>query len=189
MVNCLIIKNKEIKIYDGIYLLNLFDIIYDYKDFDYKNDLIYKNAIATNDLYLAYNILKYGIRIPYPGNDEKEDMKVLGRYLKDVVALNPTNFRIFGPDEALSNRLYSVFEVTKRQFEGKIYEDDELLSTEGRIIDSMLSEHVCEGLLEGYLLTGRHGIFHSYESFMRIVDSMISQHAKWLKVSKELSWR
>lgn len=135
------------------------------------------------------NILKYGIRIPYPGNDEKEDMKVLGRYLKDVVALNPTNFRIFGPDEALSNRLYSVFEVTKRQFEGKIYEDDELLSTEGRIIDSMLSEHVCEGLLEGYLLTGRHGIFHSYESFMRIVDSMISQHAKWLKVSKELNWR
>jgi len=132
---------------------------------------------------------KYALPMKYPGSIMSEDMRNLGVYLKDVVKNNMENFRIFGPDEALSNRLHAVFEVTSRKWNNKINEEDEYLSQEGRIIDSMLSEHMCEGWLEGYLLTGRHGIFHSYESFIRIVDSMISQHAKWLKVTKELPWR
>ena len=118
-------------------------------------------------------------------------MRNLGSYLKDVIKLNKdnNNFRIFGPDEALSNRLGEVFKVTNRQWNAEIKDNDEYLSTEGRVLDSYLSEHVCEGWLEGYLLTGRHGLFHTYESFVRIIDSMVSQHAKWLKVSKELNWR
>ena len=137
------------------------------------------------------DVMNFGVKVGYPGSVKKEDMRVLGEYLREVVALNKKNynFRIFGPDEALSNRLHAVFEVTSRQFEGKKYKDDEYLNNAGRIIDSFLSEHMCEGMLEGYLLTGRHGLFHSYESFIRIVDSMVSQHAKWLKVSNELSWR
>ncbi len=133
----------------------------------------------------------YGVKISYPGQTIKEDMRVLGTYIKDVISMNEDarNFRIFGPDEALSNRLNAVFEVTNRQFDGRKLKNDEFLNNDGRVIDSMLSEHMCEGMLEGYLLTGRHGIFHSYESFIRIVDSMVSQHAKWLKVSNELNWR
>ena len=123
------------------------------------------------------------------GETNAQDMKELGRYVADLIKLNPDNFRVFGPDEALSNRLNYVFDVTKRQFMGKKYEYDEFLSNEGRVIDSYLSEHMCEGMLEGYLLTGRHGFFHSYEAFVRIVDSMASQHAKWLKVTSELDWR
>ena len=119
----------------------------------------------------------------------KQDMIELGKYLRDVVKKNNNNFRIFSPDEALSNRLNSVFEVTNREFNGEIYENDEDIDNSGRVIDSILSEHICEGLLEGYILTGRHGLFASYEAFIRIVDSMVSQHAKWLKVSKELGWR
>ena len=134
---------------------------------------------------------KYAVKVPYPGSVEKEDMRVLGTFLKDVIKENQSarNFRIFGPDEALSNRLHSVFEVTNRQWDNKMLETDEYLANDGRIMDSFLSEHMCEGWLEGYLLTGRHGLFHSYESFMRIVDSMISQHAKWMKVASEISWR
>ena len=115
----------------------------------------------------------------------------LGKFIRDIVKLNEDkkNFRIFGPDEALSNRLNHVFEVTNRQWNGITYDNDEFLANSGRVIDSVLSEHLCEGMLEGYLLTGRHGFFHSYESFIRIVDSMTSQHAKWLKVTKELPWR
>jgi xylulose-5-phosphate/fructose-6-phosphate phosphoketolase len=108
-----------------------------------------------------------------------------------VAALNreQRNFRIFGPDETLSNLLGAVFEVTNRQWDAREVAGDEFLAPEGQVIDSMLSEHQCEGFLEGYLLTGRHGLFNSYEAFIRIVDSMFSQHAKWLKVTAELPWR
>ena len=99
------------------------------------------------------------------------------------------NFRIFGPDETLSNLLGAVFEVTDRQWDARTVENDEFLAPAGQVLDSMLSEHQCEGWLEGYLLTGRHGLFNSYEAFIRIVDSMFSQHAKWLKVTSELPWR
>ncbi len=133
---------------------------------------------------------KYGIKVQ-KGVTESSDMMCLGNYIKDIIALNEPNknFRIFGPDEALSNRLNHIFEATHRQFDGKIKSSDEFLAPTGRVIDSILSEHVCEGLLEGYLLTGRHGFMHSYEAFVRIIDSMVSQHAKWLKVAKELEWR
>ena len=147
-------------------------------------------GLLTKDLKLP-DIHDYEVKLSYPGETEKEDMRVLGEYLRDVIVKNEDNknFRIFGPDEALSNRLNSVFEVTYRQWNSKIINTDEFLSPYGRVLDSYLSEHVMEGWLEGYLLTGRHGIFHSYESFIRIIDSMVSQHAKWIKVSKELSWR
>ena len=112
-----------------------------------------------------------------------------GRVPKDVVKLNQRNFRVFGPDETLSNLLGAVFEVTNRQWDATKVENDEFLAPAGRVLDSMLSEHQCEGWLEGYLLTGRHGLFNSYEAFIRIVDSMFSQHAKWLKVTLELPWR
>lgn len=132
---------------------------------------------------------EYALNIKERGDTVAQDMKELGKYIRDVIKLNPNNFRIFEPDEALSNRLNAVFETTTRQWNAKTYESDEFLNSNGRVIDSMLSEHVCEGLLEGYLLTGRHGIFNSYEAFIRIVDSMASQHAKWLKVTSELPWR
>ena len=132
---------------------------------------------------------KYALKIKTPGEVYASDMLELGKFIKDIVKLNPDNFRIFGPDEALSNRLNHVFEVTNRSFDGRIIKTDEYLSPDGRIIDSILSEHLCEGLLEGYILTGRHGFIHSYEAFIRIIDSMASQHAKWLKVSNSLSWR
>ena len=137
------------------------------------------------------NIEKFALSIGYPGETSSEDMRNLGSYLKEVIKLNKENknFRIFGPDEALSNRLNAVFEETNRQWYLKKLDNDEYLDTEGRVLDSFLSEHMCEGWLEGYLLTGRHGILHSYESFVRIIDSMVSQHAKWIKVCKELPWR
>ena len=133
----------------------------------------------------------YAIDIKKPGEVVTQDMMELGRFIRDIVKLNEDkkNFRIFGPDEALSNRLNHVFEVTNRQWNGITYNTDEFLSHSGRVIDSVLSEHACEGMLEGYVLTGRHGFFHSYEAFIRIVDSMASQHAKWLKVCRELPWR
>ena len=133
----------------------------------------------------------YAVDVPYPGSVKAQDMMELGGYVRDIFKLNKENknFRIFGPDEAKSNRLYKAFEVEKRDFQGEIYDFDEDLSHEGRIMDSYLSEHMCEGWLEGYLLTGRHGFFASYESFIRVVDSMVSQHAKWLKVCNQLPWR
>lgn len=131
----------------------------------------------------------YKIEVETPGSIEKQDMTELGNFVRDIIKYNPNNFRVFGPDEAMSNRLNHMFDETNRQFNGLIKDNDEYISTNGRIIDSMLSEHVCEGMLEGYLLTGRHGFFNSYEAFIRIVDSMTSQHAKWLKVTSELSWR
>lgn len=134
---------------------------------------------------------KYGVNVGIPGSVIAQDTKELGKYVRDVLKLNfdNKNFRMFGPDEALSNRFNYVFDVDSRDWNTSIYDDDEYLSPSGRIMDSYLSEHFCEGMLEGYLLTGRHGFMHSYEAFIRIVDSMTSQHAKWLKVTKNLAWR
>ena len=133
----------------------------------------------------------HAVTVPSPGAVEAQDTMILGKFLRDVVLLNQEqrNFRIFGPDETLSNLLGAVFEVTDRQWDAREQKNDEFLAPEGRILDAMLSEHQCEGWLEGYLLTGRHGLFNSYEAFIRIVDSMFSQHAKWLKVTLELPWR
>ncbi|MEG1538072.1 MAG: phosphoketolase family protein, partial [Clostridiales bacterium] len=114
---------------------------------------------------------------------------VLGAYIRDIIKENSNNFRVFGPDETMSNRLGAVFEVTDRKWNGESLPGDDHLSANGRIMDGMLSEHLCQGMLEGYLLTGRHGVFNSYEAFIRIVDSMFSQHAKWLKVCGQLPWR
>ena len=151
------------------------------------------NPIANGGLLLRDLVIpdfrKYAVNFNNPGTVMCQDMEELGKFVRDVIDLNKTNFRVFGPDETKSNRLTPVFEKTDRQFNALIYKNDESLSNEGRVIDSVLSEHLCEGMLEGYLLTGRHGIFNSYEAFIRIVDSMTSQHAKWLKVAKELSWR
>lgn len=133
----------------------------------------------------------YKVDVPYPGAVKKKDMLVLSSFIKDIFMLNDQNknFRIFGPDETMSNRLYVVFDVTNRDWQLEVKENDEYLSKDGRVMDSMLSEHMCEGMLEGYLLTGRHGFFASYEAFIRIVDSMAAQHAKWLKVCNEIPWR
>ena len=133
----------------------------------------------------------YQVKLDYPGSKKEQDMLVLSGYIRDVFNLNKDNknFRLFCPDEAMSNRLYKIFEATKRDFQLPINNDDEYLDKNGRIMDSYLSEHLCQGMLEGYLLTGRHGVFVSYEAFIRIVDSMASQHAKWLKVCKEIPWR
>ena len=133
----------------------------------------------------------YCLDIGKPGSLISQDTLELGRYIRDVFILNKQNhnFRMFGPDEALSNRFHHVFEVEKRTWNYKMLMSDEFLSSDGRVMDSYLSEHLCEGMLEGYLLTGRHGFIHSYEAFIRIVDSMASQHAKWLKVCNQISWR
>lgn len=134
---------------------------------------------------------EYGIDIKDRGSINCQDMTELGRFISDIVKNNSKNrnYRIFGPDEALSNRLNFVFDNTNRQWNTKTLVNDEFLNSEGSVIDSILSEHDCEGLLEGYLLTGRHGVFHCYEAFVRIIDSMASQHAKWLKVCNDISWR
>src|SRR5213079_1468541 len=112
----------------------------------------------------------------------------LGKFLRDVIANNPRNFRLMGPDETVSNRLSAVFDVTNRAWEAETSKDDEFLAREGRVME-VLSEHQCQGWLEGYLLTGRHGLFNTYEAFTHIVDSMFNQHAKWLKVTLDLPWR
>jgi len=153
------------------------------------------NPIANGGLLLkdlrVPDFRKYGLEVETPGCIEAQDMMELGHFIRDIIKENEDhkNFRVFGPDEAMSNRLNHIFEETDRQFLGFKLQNDEFIAPSGRVIDSMLSEHVCEGLLEGYLLTGRHGFFTSYEAFIRIVDSMTSQHAKWLKVTSELSWR
>ncbi|MGX9388975.1 phosphoketolase family protein [Mycoplasma sp. 327] len=133
---------------------------------------------------------KFATNVEYPGKNKGQDMVELGKYMADVVTKNPDNFRVFGPDETKSNRLFELFRVTKRQWLEE-YSDkyDEFVGPVGRIIDSQLSEHQAEGFLEGYVLTGRHGFFASYESFLRVIDSMLTQHMKWLKKSLELKWR
>ena len=153
------------------------------------------NPIANGGLLLKDlrmpDFRDYAVKFDRPGSVEAQDMMELGKFVRDIIDYNKDarNFRVFGPDEALSNRLNFMFEKTNRQFMGEIKSNDEYLNNDGRVIDSFLSEHACEGMLEGYLLTGRHGFFNSYEAFIRIVDSMTSQHAKWLKVTSELSWR
>jgi len=131
----------------------------------------------------------YMLDVAKPGQTKASDMMTLSYFIRDIVKQNKDNYRIFGPDEALSNRLNHVFEVTNRKWNGEVIKGDEYMNTDGAIIDTILSEHACEGMLEGYLLTGRHGFLHTYESFSRIIDSMVSQHAKWLKICKEISWR
>jgi xylulose-5-phosphate/fructose-6-phosphate phosphoketolase len=133
----------------------------------------------------------YAINIPAPTEVQTGSVHVIGPFLRDIIKLNESqaNFRIFSPDETISNRLEAVFETTNRQWDANYKESDEFLAPTGRVFDSMLSEHQNEGWLEGYLLTGRHGLLHSYEAFIRIVDSMLTQHTKWLKMSAELPWR
>ena len=134
---------------------------------------------------------EYCIDIKRPGEVINQDTMELGKFVRDIFKLNrdSKNFRMFGPDEALSNRFNHVFEETKRTWNYRLSRFDEFLSPDGRVMDSYLSEHLCEGMLEGYILTGRHGFIHSYEAFIRIVDSMASQHAKWLKVCGDIPWR
>ena len=132
----------------------------------------------------------YAVEVPVPGAVTAESTRMAGAFLRDVMRSNAEerNFRLFGPDETESNRLSPVFEATDRVFTGEIIETDTQLSPDGRVME-VLSEHLCQGWLEGYLLTGRHGLFSCYEAFIHIVDSMFNQHAKWLKVSREVPWR
>ncbi|MFD2935731.1 phosphoketolase family protein [Spirosoma flavum] len=146
-------------------------------------------GLLLRDLHMP-EFCDYAVDVPSPGTSEASDTQVVGRFLRDVIKLNqePRNFRVFGPDETLSNRLEAVFEATNRQWDAQTAVNDEFLAPTGSVME-MLSEHQCEGWLEGYLLTGRHGLFNSYEAFVHIVDSMFNQHAKWLKMTKEIAWR
>jgi xylulose-5-phosphate/fructose-6-phosphate phosphoketolase len=130
----------------------------------------------------------YAVEVKAPGATTSEATRVTGQFLRDVIKRNPTTFRLFGPDETDSNRLSPVFETTDRQFLGELLPTDEHQAEHGRVME-VLSEHLCEGWLEGYLLTGRHGLFNCYEAFTHVVDSMFNQHAKWLKISNEIAWR
>ena len=147
-------------------------------------------GLLLKDLRLP-DFRDYKLDIEKPGQIEAGDMTELGKFVRDIFKLNEEsrNFRIFGPDETMSNRLNAVFEATNRDWNNETYPNDEFLARDGRVMDSMLSEHMCEGWLEGYLLTGRHGFFASYEAFTRVIDSMTSQHAKWLKICRPLTWR
>jgi xylulose-5-phosphate/fructose-6-phosphate phosphoketolase len=147
-------------------------------------------GILLRDLRMP-DFAVHAVTVPSPGAVNAQDTLVLGQFLRDVVKLNQgqRHFRLFGPDETISNLLGAVFEATSRQWDARTRENDEFLAPDGRVVDSMLSEHQCEGWLEGYLLTGRHGLFNCYEAFIHIVDSMFNQHAKWLKVTRELPWR
>lgn len=159
------------------------------------NKRISANPHANGGLLLKEivtpNLEKFEVKFSGHGTIKTQDMLELGGYIRDLFKLNANNanYRIFSPDEAMSNRLYRAFEAENRTFNAQILESDDKLSPDGRIMDSFLSEHLCEGILEGYLLTGRHGSFNSYEAFIRVVDSMVAQHAKWLKVCNEISWR
>jgi xylulose-5-phosphate/fructose-6-phosphate phosphoketolase len=131
---------------------------------------------------------KYAIEVSAPASSWSEAMRVMGGWLRDVVKANPKNFRVFGPDETASNRLGAVLEVTNRTWEAELLATDDHLAPDGRVME-VLSEHLCQGWLEGYLLTGRHGLFNCYEAFIHIIDSMFNQHAKWLKVTSTIPWR
>ena len=146
-------------------------------------------GLLRRDLVLP-DFRDYAVDVPAPGGSVSEATRVLGTWLRDVIAANPKDFRIFGPDETASNRLDAVFEVTDKQWNAALWsiDDDNHLARAGRVVE-MLSEHQCQGWLEGYLLTGRHGVFNSYEAFVHIVDSMFNQHAKWLKTAKGIPWR
>ncbi len=137
------------------------------------------------------NFRDYAVDVPYPSIANTGNTQAVGPWLRDIVKMNTgrRNFRIFAPDETMSNKLEAVFETTSRQWNARVQDGDDYLAQDGFVLDSMLSEHQAQGWLEGYLLTGRHGLFHSYEAFIRIVDSMMSQHAKWMKMCDELPWR
>ena len=131
----------------------------------------------------------YAVKVPKPGTENAEATRVLGGFLRDVMKLNANaKFRVFGPDETASNRLEALYEVTDKEWMEPIFPVDEHLSQRGRVLE-MLSEHMCQGWLEGYLLTGRHGFFSCYEAFIHIINSMFNQHAKWLKVTRNIEWR
>jgi xylulose-5-phosphate/fructose-6-phosphate phosphoketolase len=144
-------------------------------------------GLLLRDLVLP-DFRDYAVEVKEPGTATNEATRVLGRFLRDVIERNPTTFRIFGPDETASNRLGDVFESTDRAWNAELEPTDEHLAREGRVME-VLSEHLCQGWLEGYLLTGRHGLFNCYEAFIHIVDSMFNQHAKWLKVTAAIPWR
>ncbi|MBV8430416.1 MAG: phosphoketolase family protein, partial [Solirubrobacterales bacterium] len=144
-------------------------------------------GLLLRDLQLP-DFRDYAVAVEKPGGTDSEATRVLGDWLRDAVTANPSTFRIFGPDETESNRLGAVYEVTGKQFEGQIIDGDNHLAPAGRVVET-LSEHMCQGWLEGYLLTGRHGLFDCYEAFIHIVDSMFNQHAKWLKVTRDIPWR
>ena len=133
---------------------------------------------------------EYSVSVNKPGTSESEATRIMGQFIRDVILLNKEerNFRVMGPDETASNRLNAVFEETDREFTGNILPDDDHISVDGRVME-VLSEHMCQGWLEGYLLTGRHGLFSCYEAFIHIIDSMFNQHAKWLKVTRQIAWR
>jgi xylulose-5-phosphate/fructose-6-phosphate phosphoketolase len=150
---------------------------------------ITNGGVNPRDLRLP-DYRNYAVDNQERGKQVAQDMVIFGDYIRDIIPLNPTNFRIFGPDETASNRLGAVFEVTNRQWLGEIDEPrDEFVAASGRVLDAQLSEHQAEGWLEGYTLTGRHGFFASYEAFLRVVDSMLTQHFKWLRKASELAWR
>lgn len=146
-------------------------------------------GILLRDLVLP-DFREYAVAVPSPGNTVAESTRIMGQYLRDVMHQNmeSANFRVVGPDETASNRLGSVFEATNKVFLGEILPSDEHLTVDGRVME-VLSEHLCQGWLEGYLLTGRHGFFSCYEAFIHIIDSMFNQHAKWLKTTRHIPWR
>jgi xylulose-5-phosphate/fructose-6-phosphate phosphoketolase len=144
-------------------------------------------GLRTRDLELP-DFRDYAVAVPQPAEHTSEATRVLGAWLRDVIRANPDTFRIMGPDETASNRLSAVFEATDRRWIAQTRDGDDHLSPDGRVME-VLSEHLCQGWLEGYLLTGRHGLFNCYEAFIHIVDSMFNQHAKWLKVTRAISWR
>lgn len=147
-------------------------------------------GVLTKDLILP-NIRDHAVPVEVPGGSVREATRVLGTYIRDVVRNNPDNFRVFGPDETASNRLQATFEVTNKVWQGDYISDrvDEFLGRDGQVVDSMLSEHQQEGWLEAYTLTGRHGLFSSYEAFIHVIDSMFNQHAKWIRTSRHIEWR
>jgi xylulose-5-phosphate/fructose-6-phosphate phosphoketolase len=144
-------------------------------------------GVLLRDLVLP-DIADHAVEVEAPARETSEATRVLGGYLRDVIAANPTTFRLFGPDETASNRLSDVFEVTDRAWQMRTVPGDDHLAPDGRVME-VLSEHLCQGWLEGYLLTGRHGLFNCYEAFIHIIDAMVNQHAKWLKTTREIPWR
>ncbi len=144
-------------------------------------------GVLLRDLALP-DFREYAVQVEHPGTTTSEATRVLGTFLRDIVVRNPDNFRVFGPDETESNRLGALFEVTSRAWDAETLPTDDPLTPDGRVME-VLSEHLCQGWLEGYLLTGRHGLFNCYEAFIHIVDSMFNQHAKWLKTTRGIPWR
>ena len=144
-------------------------------------------GVLLHDLRLP-DFRDYAVEVSSPATQTSEATRVLGTWLRDVIRDNQTNFRLFGPDETASNRLDAVFEVTDRVWMAETLPTDEHMAPDGRVME-VLSEHLCQGWLEGYLLTGRHGLFNCYEAFIHVIDSMFNQHAKWLKMTREIGWR